>query len=1001
MTILHNFVGYRGIKTINNLYKHAHRRLVGSRALRQRALRRYRTSLSDKHSLVRLPFRAASPIDMRQIYVPIELNEETTPLAALDDFKAIEEYPRIVIVGPPGSGKSMLLKRLILSYADGQLRGTLSTTIPVLLALHRLNQGRVSLRDEITRQLERDGILNADRFVDRALHRGTLLLLLDGLDEVSRRRRPEVVSELSDLVERYNGCRFVLTCRDAVYRGELLQQSTRLLRTVPLSDHQIHTFLRPWESDMRADRAIDQLVRVLHERPRIMSLARNPLLLTVIAYLYFDRSSELPSFPHSRCEFYDTATTILLAEWHAEIEAELGRFDAVEKRAVLEDLALAMQDSSTHPSEDRLTIRVESAIGRATAVLTKFGRPDGTGRAILKEIVARSGLLLEIEGGRQYQFSHLTLEEYYAAMALGGRPDELLSRYRRDSEGWRETVKLWCGGAWNCTWTIEEIARTAPTLALECLADARSVDEELSAKLISDAKSQLATDDTVLMAFASVASDPRPRGRAAFTHLESLLTARPTEPILGQSELASGQAVAARALSATNVPRAAELLARCDLSMPAIRDALVRMGDISVAAVRSLVDATETPAECVLIALDILLAIGTPAAARALEEMLWHGDQDRAAAAAWRLATLLPRRDVEEALASKPVADFMRLPPRIDWVWSPFEESDELSALGLRAGRIAWLVNSSLKVDPSIGPRRIDPRIGIPLSVLNPPKLPAKMKVDGRMVELMRAISEEAGSPGLVRNEAVRRLRVPEDGEMWVHDLAGYLRPDSAAKRDLLFSVLDSVCPQPSAWRILIGQLPSAIQEELVVAVLAIPRPTQSDWEQVARPVRYEFSKGWHYRLTIIIGIAAVVIAAGQAIVAREPSLGSGWISIILGFVSLLAIPAFISSWNDASTAGMFLLGPLLGALILKEGIDSRSSGDVVFGGILALVPSTTYASILLYGSVWWRNYLPRMGVLVVWIVLSSLCWVLAKRGMRWDRAARNPLQPVLAKVEA
>ena len=59
----------------------------------------------------------------------------------------------------------------------------------------------------------------------------------------------------------------------------------------------------------------------------------------------------------------------------------------------------------------------------------------------LDEIVQRSGLMLAIDGGTRYQFTHLTLQEYFAARALEAKQDELLDFYRATPDAWREVVR--------------------------------------------------------------------------------------------------------------------------------------------------------------------------------------------------------------------------------------------------------------------------------------------------------------------------------------------------------------------------------------------------------------------------------------------------------------------------------------------------------------------------------------------------------------------------------
>ena len=131
----------------------------------------------------------------------------------------------------------------------------------------------------------------------------------------------------------------IITCRVAVYDNEFADVVDKTLEIVEFSDHQIQQFLSAWQARDAAREVRRAVAAGMRERPRIMSLARNPLLLTIIAFLYSD-----PKFilPHSRAEFYQKATTLLLELWHQEHN----RYRMREKRAVLQHLALQFQDSN-------------------------------------------------------------------------------------------------------------------------------------------------------------------------------------------------------------------------------------------------------------------------------------------------------------------------------------------------------------------------------------------------------------------------------------------------------------------------------------------------------------------------------------------------------------------------------------------------------------------------------------------------------------------------------
>src|SRR5262249_6627905 len=143
------------------------------------------------------------------------------------------------------------------------------------------------------------------------------------------------------VLNRYPLWRMVMTCRNAVYKDEAADITDQKLEIAEFTDQQIRAFLRSWEPSFPEGKSTDELLLALQDRPRIMALARNPLLLTITAYLYSDQDFILP---HSRAEFYDQSTDQLLRVWHTE----QNQFQAAVKRLILQHLAVVFQNRSTH-----------------------------------------------------------------------------------------------------------------------------------------------------------------------------------------------------------------------------------------------------------------------------------------------------------------------------------------------------------------------------------------------------------------------------------------------------------------------------------------------------------------------------------------------------------------------------------------------------------------------------------------------------------------------------
>lgn len=621
-------------QSLEAISKWIYKTFAGTPLFENIALKKYRQALIDKYQKLNIPFRPHRPLEMREIYVSLKAFK-ASDRSLIEAENAVQKYRRLVVKGAPGSGKSMLLKYLALSYSEGRFKNLSDRPVPILLELNRLNEANLTvekLEQQLVEVCDRHNFPKANRFISQGLKDGRLLLLLDGLDEVSSSVRSSVVRCLKDFLEleKYKKCRVIITCRTAVYHNEFVDNTEETLEIDEFSDQQMRRFLQAWKSEMPPEKSVEQLIQTLRARPKIMALARNPLLLTIIAYLYTDTPFVLP---HSRAEFYTKATDVLL-ELRDQERNISNQYSGVNKRRVLQHLALYAQNSTNRQQQDRRSLLDSEVWEQVKQVLPSLNEEAKDANSIVDEIVKRSGLLLRIDGGQRYYFPHLTLQEYFVAAALTDKQDELIKKWQNAPSDWLEIVKLWCGLPNNSSTDLIAAVYQQDTLtAFECLADAQEVTPELAQEIIDYFKTQLRTDESICSAFGSVAADFRPRGKALFDFLVASL------------DNSASQKAAAQALSATNLPQAVEkLVIYYDPNQPhfiEVREALIRMGGLAVNQLESL--ARKGSIE----AMDDLVKIAIPEAAEALARL--QEDPNLSGKVSFRLAALLKQLEDSQA----------------------------------------------------------------------------------------------------------------------------------------------------------------------------------------------------------------------------------------------------------------------------------------------------------------------------------------------------------------
>jgi hypothetical protein len=704
LAILWNIVKEYITRFFKRLAETAYNHLAGYKLFWWVALPKYREALVQAYQELKIPFRPGRPLQMGEIYVPLKV-AGSGDRNLVDAYAALGRHSRLMVVGAPGSGKTMLLRHIALTYAREGLSDFPTQPIPILLQLHRLNDPNISLMGHLAAELKGHDFPNAQGFVKAGLKHGMVMLLLDGLDEVNQEARGRVVTQIRDLPKAGPDCRVVVTCRTAVYNDEFAGWSDQHLEIVEFDDRQIQRFLSAWAPEMPAEKSVEHLLHTLRERPRIMALARNPLLLTIIAYLYSDTAFVLP---HSRAEFYEQSTSILLAKWDRS-KQKRNEYKAAYKRLVLQGLALYYQERADTQNQDRRSVALTDVLAETKKVLPSLNLEATHAQPILDEIVERSGLLIALDEGTRYQFTHLTLQEFFAALALKDNPDQLVARFEADPGTWRETVKLWCGLEHDSTALIKAVTAADPITALECLGDTQQVDSDYAAELIRSFRIRLGEpgpkQEAVAQALALVAADPRPRGEVVFNDLAATLANAEATP---EARLA-----AAQVLSLTNLPQAADVLAEHAHRDPALRPLLAQMGNLAVPAL------AEWAAGGEIWALDALYTVGTRQAALVLTPLLWSTDQTIQHNAAWRLGALLADSDIEAALNDFTLSPEQRRADYMDWVWAPFEPDPE-SPLRVVGARVAHLLQAAPPdtLLPADSLLTIDPRLVIPLCTI-------------------------------------------------------------------------------------------------------------------------------------------------------------------------------------------------------------------------------------------------------------------------------------------
>ncbi|MFM9633257.1 MULTISPECIES: NACHT domain-containing protein [Streptomyces] len=667
---------------------------------------------------------------------------------------------RVVVLGEPGAGKSLLLKTEFLRWAE---KGD-DSQVPVIVSLHNYDVSVDSVRNLIVEEFNQANVSGAASFVDKMLSAGRLRIFFDGLDEVGRDDRERVERELREFSRTHAECSMIVTCRTAVYDGQLSPDFDFVTRIAEFDDASMRRFLNNWNK-VEDELNVNRVIASLRSNRDLMRIARRPLLLTIIAYLQSgDRVEAFGPLPNSRAGFYRAAIFHLL-DRDRQLGRSISHYHGNRKLLVLQRIALAMHEA---PAErvDRLAISGANVEAIIRALLPDFDLENHHVLPLMEEIVDRSQLLRPLDSLRsQYTFAHLTLQEFLTAQALHDSPSYLIEQYHRDPNAWREVVKFWCAVASvDCSSLVSSVYRDGSLegkiLALESLSDVTSVDSALAEEIIGYFLARLDMGGlegaAIISALGALAANNTPRGNETLELLRRIAWEVPAER----------QTAAMLALAASDRQEAAAYLGeleRDDDRRAGARAALRTMGEIAIPQF-----ALSAQGRQEIWAIDALGRIGTPAAATELASLLWD-HSPAARRAAWLLASLIRVPDVEEALRECETPESSEL---YDWLWDSSEVSTPLRMI---AGRVGFLLDGGhlrgcvdhldgcLPIPPvadePIEVRMIDRRIGTPIAALgierhryNQDAIPRHLR-HGRIVSGQRIYDWVGETVGQVRRD--------------------------------------------------------------------------------------------------------------------------------------------------------------------------------------------------------------------------------------------------------
>lgn len=437
----------------------------------------------------------------------------------LDVDTAVRNHPWLVVVGPPGSGKTTMLKYLTLKICKENINKQEKIKIPIPVRLREFVQGTNSLRDYINDVFEKFGFPKAKKFIEKDLGQGKCMLLLDGFDElIGRKTQSKVSQEIHRFIKKYDRCRVLVTSRFAASLEDL-QDFTRL-EILEFNNNQIKRFITNWFGPSDKVKA-NVLLNLLMNNKDLEAFAKNPLMISIIAIL-IDTDYELL---YKRSDLYKRMIDIMLGEWDAQKKIR-NHFSLRTKKLILRKIAFR------NHSRQRRTMTEKEILEEIERHSFWIGYEKEKSRLLLEEISQRSYILRQLFKDT-YDFLHIFFQEYFTALELIEQEDgnDIIQLHLSDP-WWEKVILLYAGMKRDVSPLINIIRKEKPEdifhsnlmLAGKCIAEAEYTDLFLKDGVTQEIWHLYNTSDFQLLKERAIAVLARLKPRHIIDELVNQLT---------------------------------------------------------------------------------------------------------------------------------------------------------------------------------------------------------------------------------------------------------------------------------------------------------------------------------------------------------------------------------------------------------------------------------------------------------------------------------------------
>ena len=218
-------------------------------------------------------------LDNSYLY-PFLSDSDNNEFQYLDENQFLK-FPRVIIVGQAGAGKTTLVRKL--AYELSKKASSGSSVLPIYLRLRDISTPKTELLNALEANYN---LLNKKHILEKK-NKGRIIYVFDGVDELNQENKEQFLDWL-DYMEQYDDkLRIILTSRNNHFIRTEKFHTYKKFYLKPLYDNQIYQISHRFLGD---EKSTNKFVGYFRNNRELLDVLSNPFSLTVSLALYAFKS---------------------------------------------------------------------------------------------------------------------------------------------------------------------------------------------------------------------------------------------------------------------------------------------------------------------------------------------------------------------------------------------------------------------------------------------------------------------------------------------------------------------------------------------------------------------------------------------------------------------------------------------------------------------------------------------------------------------------------------